>query len=227
MAIAASPQAATESAVPPAGPPARWIGRASIAILWLAAAYLLVYTFVVVVFGSERLYRILGSETYNALIAGGGLGLLALLVGKLILWGPPAAAAFLLTRLCLRLLRARPSRLARRCLLAAGTLTLPLLLDAALLDGWQGTVLSRIVGHDTEYAPHYSSWGFWQVRPGMSESDVRALAGEPLERYAIPGPPPATGWRWTRSPHSGDYRVRVVVFRAGKVSKKLTELYLD
>lgn len=227
MPLAASPETASEGAQPVPGTPARWIGRAAIAGLWLVAGYLATYVALMLVFGPDRLHELLGSKTYNALIAGGGLVLLGLLVAGLILWSPPVAAGFLLTLLCLRPFRRRIGRRTRRWLLAAGALALPILLNSALLDGWQGTVLGLCLDDDTEYAPHYSAWGFRRIRAGMSESDVRALAGEPLERYAIAGSPGDHGWRWTRSPHSRSYRLRVVIFRAGKVSEKLSELYLD
>ena len=81
---------------------------------------------------------------------------------------------------------------------------------------------------DTEYAAGYSPDAFKKVAIGMSEAEVKALLGPPLETYA---PGPATrgeyGWRYARSARGGSYRIRALLFRSGRVSEIFHEFYLD
>ncbi len=82
-----------------------------------------------------------------------------------------------------------------------------------------------VFSEDTEYAPGYSAAAFEQLRPGMSEHEVLALVGPPLEKYSIPQS--GDVWQWTRSPGSNSYRERVVVFTNGRVSATRHEFYID
>ena len=93
------------------------------------------------------------------------------------------------------------------------------------LDGWPWLLEPLIVGDDTEFAATYSPIGFWMIRRGMTSSEVLRCAGEPLERYPLAAG--GEGWRWSRSPHSRDYRVRIVRFSDGRVVDKRSELYID
>jgi hypothetical protein len=94
------------------------------------------------------------------------------------------------------------------------------------LDGWAGCFLPALyTREDTEYAPGYSHAAFRKLRLGMSDSDVLALLGPPLERYPVKGLD--EGWRWTRSPRDRSYRTRVVLFQNGTVSEIRHGFYLD
>lgn len=90
----------------------------------------------------------------------------------------------------------------------------------------------------TEYAPGYSDRGFLQIEIGMDENEVEKRLGPPLSVYAVPGgrhgtrnsgaaSAPLTGWQYSRSPDSSDYRVRCVLFRDGRVCKVVSEYYFD
>jgi hypothetical protein len=100
-------------------------------------------------------------------------------------------------------------------------------LHVVLWDGWPFTAFGLLGLDDTEYATGYSALGFLRVRPGMTEAEVLSRVGEPLNRYAIASDPELHGWRWTRTPHDGNYSIRCVLFRHGRVVKKVAEYYLD
>jgi hypothetical protein len=94
------------------------------------------------------------------------------------------------------------------------------------LDGRAGCVTPLFFREDTEYAPGYSAAAFAQLRVGMSEREVRALLGPPLEGDAVPSSG-AAWWLWTRSPGSNSYRVRGVVFIDGRVAAVHHKFYVD
>ncbi len=121
-------------------------------------------------------------------------------------------------------------RFARRQWRWRRVLLVAVLIGFALPIAWQLISLDGLVGllfgsfdDRTEYAPQYSAIGFWFVHDGMPEAEVRELVGDPLETYVHE--PGVTAWRWTRSGNS--YRVRVVLFREGRVIRKISEFYLD
>jgi hypothetical protein len=104
-----------------------------------------------------------------------------------------------------------------RAVLSTSVLVLPVLLVALagfeaqrdlrrcgqefVLDGREGCVTPLFFQEDTEYAPGYSAAAFQQLRVGMSEQEVRALLGPPIEGDAVPSSG-TVGWRWTATPSS-------------------------
>jgi hypothetical protein len=117
-------------------------------------------------------------------------------------------------------------RLPRRFIIAsaAASLAFLLLVHVLTLDGLDGLFFEAITPDDTQFVSGYSALGFWRVQEGMTVEQVRQLVGAPLERYPIAND---TGWRWTRSPHDSNYRIRAVLFVNGRVSEKLSEYYID
>ena len=94
------------------------------------------------------------------------------------------------------------------------------------LDGLNGWLLSLGAEEDTEYAAGYSDKAFRNVRSGMTEANVLALLGEPLEKS--PRRPDGTeGWRYARSPSDASYRVRVIRLRHGIVTSVRHHFYYD
>ena len=93
------------------------------------------------------------------------------------------------------------------------------------LDGISGWLLSRFYDEDTPYAPGYSDSAFRKVREGMTEDEVRDLLGQPLDRWSLDNN--RFGRRWSKSPSDGNYKLRVVIFTEGKVTRKTSEFYLD
>ncbi len=195
-----------------------------IALLWLASAYLAVHYTAVLVLGPKRLVGLLGETAYNALIPVGGLPLLFLVAMAAAAWVVPFCVAYVAVSVFLHICGlGRRSRLWAAALVAAGvTLSLPFV----MLDGWPWELMQVAWEDDTEFAPTYSALGFSLVRVGMSPAEVVAAVGPPLERYPI-RESGEEGWRWTRSPHDSSYRVRVVIFRNGRVSEKHSEFYVD
>lgn len=108
-----------------------------------------------------------------------------------------------------------------------------------LLDGLGGAVCS-LLGEDTVYAAGYTGSGFRRVHRGDTPTQVLEKLGEPMERfgmkkdvsaddgwlYRLPDSN-AEGWSFSRSQHSDNYRIRVVVFLEGKVVDKVAKFYVD
>jgi hypothetical protein len=186
------------------------------------AIYLAVYSAAILAIGPSRLFDDLGQDLYNAIVAKGSPG--ALLV-FLAIWALPVCLLALFWYLSLG--RLLSSEHVRKRVIAAtvGALLTATLAQVVLLDGWPGTLLSWVEGHDTRYAAGYTPLGFLRVRRGMTEAEVIDLLGRPLDRYAPA--PDSVSLSWTRSAHKSNYRVRVVVLRAGRVASKHSELYMD
>jgi hypothetical protein len=203
---------------------ARGLRWSLVSLLWLTSTYLVVYYTAVLLLGPERLFRLLGEAAYNALIPTGGFPLLVLMAVGAVVWIIPFCVAFAAVSVLLSVCSlTRRSRLWAAAVLAAGlTLSLPLI----MLDGWPWALMRLAWEDDTQFAPGYSAVGFSLVSVGMTPAEVVAAVGPPLERYPIPESG-EEGWRWTRSPHHSSYRVRVVVFRKGRVSEKHLEFYVD
>ena len=207
---------------------ARWMGMSLIAILWLVTGYILVYYSVLLCFGHNRLYALLGQRLYNALFPGGGFDLLlTIALYGLVVWATPLVAFGALALGSLRLLTPHWRTATRMRASAVAAVLLTAALPVVLLDGWPASLWSLSVEQDTEYARTYSAVGFWVLRPGMTQERVLALVGEPLERYAVPGQPEEEVWRWTRSPGGTSYRVRAIDFRSGKVIAKYAQFHFD
>jgi hypothetical protein len=207
---------------------ARYIGWCLIAGSWALAIYLIAFYVVLLSFGPDRLCRALGSSLYNQVFPNGGFFLVAtvLLLGAI--WALPLGLLSAVAALLLRLSAAfKPSGRQRLVASLCAGLTLTLALHGGSLDGWPALAFPYLWADDTEFAANYSAMGFRRVRAGMTPAEVLRLAGEPLERYAIPDHPGEEGWRWSRSPHSADYRVRVVLFRDGRVTERFSEYYFD
>lgn len=126
----------------------------------------------------------------------------------------------------LRVVRPRMRWRARVSISLALALCTLIAVQVLTLDGVAG-VFCLGGSHDTQYAPTYSWRGFMRVAQGMKESEVRELVGIPLDVYPLPHEPGLVGWRWTRSPADTNYRVRVVLFRNGVVTRKHSECYVD
>jgi hypothetical protein len=93
------------------------------------------------------------------------------------------------------------------------------------VDTWGEAIISVMYGGPTEYSVQYSDARFREIRPGLSEKDVRTLLGEPLEIYGIRDN--EHGWAYSRKIGDGSYRVRAVIFRGSTVIEIIHEYYVD
>lgn len=217
------------------------IGIIVIASLWAAVAYLLIYYAILLYFGPDRLHSMLGDNLYNALIPVGGfrLFLLAIVCGAS--WGVPFVLASILTVGVLRLAFPGQSLRARLRVAALTGLILTASLPLVLFDGWPTPLWALVCGDDTEFAPQYSAWSFFQIRIGMTELELERTLGKPLEiwphedefvRYTSKTQLTNTsgktyGWQYTRSPNNSSYRRRIVDVKDGRVVGKGSEFYVD
>jgi len=90
---------------------------------------------------------------------------------------------------------------------------------------------------DTQYAVGYSHWGFNSIEVGMTEAEVLARLGEPLNRWApygshstrkrFPEKAHFVGLTYSRSPSSTHYRLRQVVLGHGVVAEIRGYFYVD
>ena len=192
--------------------------------VWLYAVYVALHYTVLLVVGPLRLHSWLGDTWYNRVIPVGGIGVLLLALFALVFWAAPYALVVLastkLGRLT-RLPRAATIVLAH----TAGMVTL-VGLHVVPLDGWPGSAGPILLGHDTEYAATYSTASFRAVQVGMNEEEVSRLLGPPLRQFPTGGGSRQV-WAWTRSPHSSDYRMRMLAFEHGRVVERHAEFYLD
>lgn len=78
------------------------------------------------------------------------------------------------------------------------------------------TLFAVVLGHDTRYAPGYSSSRWKGTSIGMRSCDVVSRIGKPIERY--PWPNDMTRWAYSApGPLSQNYFTRFVDFHDGLV----------
>ena len=94
-----------------------------------------------------------------------------------------------------------------------------------LIDGIGGLIWGSLFQEDTAYAARYTYSKWRTVRTSMTEADVKAKIGEPLQIWT--NKDATVGMRWSRSPGDTHYRCRVLQFENGKVSEKHAEFYVD
>lgn len=78
----------------------------------------------------------------------------------------------------------------------------------------------------TTYAGGFSENAFARVEVGMSMADVERLLGPPLEKYVV-AHSGQTGWKYTWKHCDCSYRVRVLLFRDGRVEERIRRFYVD
>lgn len=98
-------------------------------------------------------------------------------------------------------------------------------LHISLIDGLDGMIWASLFQEDTEYAPGYTDRGWRALRIGMTQGEVTAIIGEPLQLWT--NEDASVGMRWSRSPGDTDYRCRVLQFKDGRVTEKHSEYYVD
>lgn len=96
------------------------------------------------------------------------------------------------------------------------------------LDGYGGLLASWLAAkEDTLYADGYTDAAFSRVEVGMTDREVADLLGEPIDIYVAMPQSSTLGWRYSRSANDASYRVRVVLFRGGRVVEVISDFYLD
>ena len=96
--------------------------------------------------------------------------------------------------------------------------------------GPEDVAFDVLLADDTLYAPGYSDVQFNAIRVGMTEAEVLSRLGPPIDEPYSPryeGAGWDKGMRWAKSAHDSHYKVRVIRFRAGRVSEKTAEFYVD
>jgi hypothetical protein len=95
-----------------------------------------------------------------------------------------------------------------------------------------GIFVDPEMGYGTIYPKRYSESGFNSLVVGMTQDEVEAIMGPPLEKKAWLGAayPVAGGeenWIYSEPSNDGDYWRRWVIFRDGKVLAIVKIWYLD
>lgn len=98
-------------------------------------------------------------------------------------------------------------------------------------DSWRyrlgQVILPLVYDHDTRYGSGYKEANFQSLKVGASETEARALLGEPLKKYELEG----GRWMWHYSEHgpkSRDFLVRTLEFGSDqRLIRKSAEFYVD
>jgi len=96
-------------------------------------------------------------------------------------------------------------------------------LQFATLDGLGGFIASLFWRDSTQYAPGYTDRAFRNVMVGMTEIEVFALLGRPLDVHAAGG----KVYLWYSQPARSHFRDRRVILQHGVVVDKNTGFYVD
>ena len=101
--------------------------------------------------------------------------------------------------------------------------------DPRLKPGWEPVAWILFLREDASvYAPGYSEAAFNCVQPGMSQSEVLALLGQPLVKHSSSHPETGEIWRYSEAPPDKNYWLRIVVFdKNGVVTKKEGHYFVD
>jgi outer membrane protein assembly factor BamE (lipoprotein component of BamABCDE complex) len=96
-------------------------------------------------------------------------------------------------------------------------------IQMATLDGVVGFITSLLWDDSTRYAHGYSNSNFRKVAVGMTETEVHALLGEPLDVHSAGG----KVYLWYSQPKRSHFRDRRVILQHGVVVEKNAEFYVD
>jgi hypothetical protein len=94
------------------------------------------------------------------------------------------------------------------------------------LDGPGGLIYPLVTKPDTRYSSGFSHRRFLRVTPGMTTSEVEGLLGPPLSIYFVERTGEA-GWKYSDTVTDSSYYARSVLFRNGRVTRRLSEFYVD
>ena len=95
--------------------------------------------------------------------------------------------------------------------------------------GLPEAVCALTFADDTVYAERFSDEQFEAIAGGMTEEEVLRRLGPPIDAPWTPQKPETwdRGMRWSRSGNDSHYKVRVILFREGRVTEKVAEFYVD
>lgn len=103
------------------------------------------------------------------------------------------------------------------------------------IDGLAGEKYCLEHGEDTRYSPKFSHQNFAKIKVGMKEKEVIDLLGEPLTRFSYASKFKKEefekghfiGLKYSDSPTSKNYRLRIIQLDYGIVVGILGEVYYD
>ena len=213
----------------------RFFGVLVIAALWLIAGYLVLYYAALFHFGARRLHELLGNRYYNLLVPQGGFGLLGYISIVCQVWLVPVALFSVLVSGVQSRWAPGLGQVRRWGLIGTLAVAITIGLHFISFDGWPW-LLAPALGDDTEFAEGYSGREFWSVREGMTAPEVLARIGAPFTRMTA-GPvwdiedgwlgEGEEYWTWSHSPHGGNFRLRALHFRDGRVVEKVATYHVD
>ncbi len=102
------------------------------------------------------------------------------------------------------------------------------------IDGERAEIFSFMLGEDTRYSDKFTHYNFTKIKLGMTEQQVLALLGQPLSKFAYHWVDNKTfnsgrfiGLKYSDSPTSDNYRLRIIHLDKGVVVRVMGEFYFD
>jgi outer membrane protein assembly factor BamE (lipoprotein component of BamABCDE complex) len=92
-------------------------------------------------------------------------------------------------------------------------------------DGLAGWIWCHLYPDTAVYASGYTESAFRKIHRGMTEDEVSALLGKPIDRVRRKGD--KWLWEYSVSPTNRSYRLRSVLFANGRVEDVFHEFYVD
>ena len=106
--------------------------------------------------------------------------------------------------------------------------------DRITIDGAGAEIYSFMLGEDTRYSDKFSHGNFVRIKVGMTEQQVLAKLGQPLAKFAYHWVDNKTfnsgrfiGLKYSDSPTSDNYRLRIIHIDKGVVVRVMGEFYFD
>lgn len=107
--------------------------------------------------------------------------------------------------------------------------------DRIHIDGLKAEIYCLTHGEDTRYSNEFSHNKFRQIEIGMTEKEVLDILGKPLTRFSYAEhfdkntfeQGHLVGLKYSESPNSENYHLRIIHLDYGKVVRIMGELWYD
>ncbi len=97
--------------------------------------------------------------------------------------------------------------------------------ESLRIKGYGGLLLESMIQDDTEFAQDYTDKRFLMIVPGMTDSQVLDIMGEPLSKWNLNDS--LTRFSYSKSPSFNHYQIRQIHFKNRVVVKCHSQFYID